>query len=105
VNLRLQLRILPTVRDEDGLALSSRNVLLAPEEREQALALPRALAKGAESYTQGGDPVAATRTAFNGVPPDYVELVELEDATVLAAALRVGNVRLIDNVLVKGALS
>jgi pantothenate synthetase len=39
------------------------------------------------------------------VPPDYVELVELEDATVLAAALRVGNVRLIDNVLVKGALS
>lgn len=105
LNLRLQLRILPTVRDEDGLALSSRNVLLAPEEREQALALPRALAKGAESYTQGGDPVAATRTAFNGVPPDYVELVELEDATVLAAALRVGNVRLIDNVLVKGALS
>jgi pantoate--beta-alanine ligase len=105
LNLQLEIRVLPTVRDEDGLALSSRNVLLTPEERREALTLPRALARGAEMYTQGGDPVAATRSAFNGLPPDYVELIELGDATVLAAALRVGTVRLIDNVLVKGALS
>jgi pantoate--beta-alanine ligase len=105
LNLRVQVRILPTVRDEDGLALSSRNVLLSPEERQLALALPRALAEGAETYTRGGDPVSATRSAFNGLPPDYVELIELDDATILAAALRIGTVRLIDNVLVKGALS
>jgi pantoate--beta-alanine ligase len=105
LNVPVQIRVLPTVRDEDGLALSSRNVLLTPAERREALALPRALAKGAEAYTQGGDPVAATRSAFNGVPPDYVELIELDDVTVLASAVRVGSVRLIDNVLLKGALT
>jgi pantothenate synthetase len=56
-------------------------------------------------YTQGGDPVAATRSSFNGVQPDYVELVGVGNATLLAAAIRVGNTRLIDNVLLKGDLS
>jgi pantothenate synthetase len=60
---------------------------------------------GAETYTQGGDPVAATRSAFNGATPDYVEILELDDLTVLASALRVGSTRLIDNVLLKGDLS
>ena len=95
---------MPTVRDEDGLAFSSRNVLLSLDEREHALALPRALAAGKEAYTQGADAVRATRSSFNGLTPDYVELIELGDATVLAAALRVGQTRLIDNVLLKGAL-
>ena len=105
LNVPVELRVLPTVRDVDGLAVSSRNVLLSPEERKDALALPRALAEGIEAYTHGGDPVAATRTAFNGTTPDYVELVELDAATVLAAAIRVGRIRLIDNVLLKGELS
>jgi pantoate--beta-alanine ligase len=105
LNVGVQIRVLPTVRDDDGLAISSRNVLLSQEERREALALPRALALGAETYTQGGDPVAATRSAFNGATPDYVELVELDAATVLAAAIRVGPIRLIDNVLLKGELS
>ena len=105
LNLDVQIRVLPTVRDADGLALSSRNMQLSTEERANALALPRALAKGAEAYTQGEDAVLATRTSFNGVTPDYVELVELDAATVLAAAVRIGSTRLIDNVLLKGALS
>ena len=105
LNLDIEIRVLPTVRDKDGLAISSRNVQLSPEERTQALALPRALARGAEVYTQGGDPVAATRSSFNGVQPDYVELVWVGNATLLAAAIKVGNTRLIDNVLLKGDLS
>ena len=105
LNVPIEIRVLPTVRDPDGLAISSRNVLLSQEERKEALTLPRALARGAETYTQGGDPVAATRSSFNGATPDYVELVELDAATVLAAAIRVGPIRLIDNVLLKGELS
>jgi pantoate--beta-alanine ligase len=105
LNLDLQIRVLPTVRDQDGLAVSSRNVLLSQAQREDALALPRALARGMESYTQGGDPVAATRSSLNGLTPDYVELIDLDGATVLAAAIRVGEIRLIDNVLLKGELS
>jgi pantoate--beta-alanine ligase len=93
------------VRDRDGLALSSRNVLLTAEERELALGLPRALARGAEAYTQGSDAVAATRSSLNGLAPDYVEILELDGATLLASAVRIGDIRLIDNVLVKGALA
>jgi pantoate--beta-alanine ligase len=105
LNVPVEIRVLPTVRDDDGLAVSSRNVQLSKEERLVALALPRALARGAEAYTQGGDPVAATRSSFNGVPPDYVEVFEFDGLTILASAIRVGNTRLIDNVLLKGELS
>jgi pantoate--beta-alanine ligase len=104
LNLSLDIRVLPTVRDADGLAISSRNSRLSQEERARARALPRALAQGAETFSRGGDPVAATRAALDGMPSDYVELVELDGATVLAAAVSVGSTRLIDNVLVKGAL-
>ena len=101
LNLGVDVRVLPTVRDEDGLALSSRNVLLSPDERERALGLPRAL----ESAVGAADPVAAARAQLNGLEPDYVELLDLDGATVLAAAVRIGSTRLIDNVVVKGALS
>ena len=100
LNLGVDVRVLATVRDADGLALSSRNVQLSPEERERALGLPRALAKAAGS----ADPVAVARSELNGLDPDYVELLDLDGATLLAAAVRVGSTRLIDNVLVKGAL-
>ena len=105
LNLGLEVRVLPTVRDPDGLALSSRNVRLTPEQRAQALALPRALARGRDAYTQGSDAVAATRSSLNGLTPDYVEILELDGVTLLASAVRIENVRLIDNVILKGHLT
>jgi hypothetical protein len=97
-NLELELRVIPTVRDPDGLALSSRNAYLSPDERRQALVLPRALCAGRDAYQDGADPVAAAQGAFNGLDPDYVEVVDLGDVKVLAAAARIGSTRLIDNV-------
>jgi pantoate--beta-alanine ligase len=101
LNLELELRILPTVRDVDGLALSSRNVYLTPEERRRALALPRAL----QAARSAADPVAAARAALNGLDPEYVDLLDLDGVTVLAAAARVGTTRLIDNVVLEGELT
>ena len=89
LDLELEIRVLPTVRDPDGLALSSRNALLTPEQRRLALALPRALATR--------DPAAA-RAGLDGLDVDYVELADF-DPPVLAAAVRIGPVRLIDNVV------
>jgi pantoate--beta-alanine ligase len=100
--LDLELRVLPTVRDADGLALSSRNAYLSAAERELALALPRALAAGRSAHLRGSDPVAATRAALDGLEPDYVEVVDIGGGSVLAAAARVGSTRLIDNVVLEG---
>jgi pantoate--beta-alanine ligase len=88
LDLDLELRVVPTVRDPDGLALSSRNVLLSPEERERALQLPRALAT---------KDAARARALLDGLEVDYLELAPF-DPPVLAAAVRVGSIRLIDNV-------
>ena len=85
----VEIRVVPTVRNADGLALSSRNACLSAEERERALALPRALATK--------DPKAA-RAQLNGLDVDYVEVAEFEPR-VLAAAVRVGKTRLIDNIV------
>jgi len=88
LDLEVELRVVPTVRDDDGLALSSRNVLLSPGERASALALPRALATR--------DPEGA-RELLDGLEVEYLEVAPF-DPPVLAAAVRVGSVRLIDNV-------
>jgi pantoate--beta-alanine ligase len=104
LDLDLELRILPTVRDVDGLALSSRNAYLTPGERERALGLPRALEAGRSAHAEGSDPVAVARAALNGLDPEYVELLDLDGVTVLAAAARVGSTRLIDNVVLEGEL-
>jgi pantoate--beta-alanine ligase len=98
LNVPVEIRAVPTVRDTDGLALSSRNRRLSAQERERALGLPRALASAAGK----ADPVAAARGSLNGLEPEYVELLDLGDATVLAAAVRVGSIRLIDNALLEG---
>jgi pantoate--beta-alanine ligase len=104
LDLELRLRILPTIRDDDGLALSSRNAYLSAEERRRARTLPRALEAGRDAFRAGGDPVAAARAALNGVEPDYVDVLELGDAKLLTAAARVGSTRLIDNVVLEGDL-
>jgi pantoate--beta-alanine ligase len=89
LDLQLEIRAVPTVRDSDGLALSSRNARLSPAERERALALPRALATRDE---------AAARAILADLDVDYVEVADF-DPPVLAAAVRVGSTRLIDNVV------
>ena len=92
LDLELELRVLPTVRDEDGLAFSSRNARLSPEERERARALHSALAtKDAER----------ARELLRDLDVDYVEVADF-DPPVLAGAVRVGNTRLIDNVILEG---
>jgi pantoate--beta-alanine ligase len=83
----VEIRVLPTVRDADGLALSSRNAYLSAEERELALALPRALQ-------------ARDRSLLDGLEVDYFEETDFEPR-VLAAAVRVGKTRLIDNVVIE----
>lgn len=115
LQLRVEILGLPTVRDADGLALSSRNAYLSPDEREAALALPQALSEAAERILSG-EPVAdvlaqararLTEAGFSSI--DYVALVNsftlepLEFASGpmrIIAAARIGRTRLIDNVVV-----
>lgn len=102
----------PTVRAEDGLALSSRNAYLSADERRRAVALPRALASAVIAIEAGESPdtqleavrVHLTQAGFG--PIDYVALVAADDLTPLdrldrparlMAAARIGGARLIDN--------
>ncbi|HYZ82594.1 MAG TPA: pantoate--beta-alanine ligase [Solirubrobacteraceae bacterium] len=113
LNLAVRIEVCPTVRDPDGLAMSSRNVHLSPAERVQATALHRALRVVLAAVADGErDPEAAAAAgraelAAAGVEPEYLALVSpdtMEPAAVIegevlaAVAARVGSVRLIDNV-------
>ncbi|MGW6917122.1 pantoate--beta-alanine ligase [Kitasatospora sp. NPDC054939] len=102
----------PTAREEDGLALSSRNRYLSAEDREHALALSRALFAGRDAGARGPQAVreaaAAVLDGAEGVTLDYLALIDPHDFTeapddfqgeaVLAVAATVGATRLIDNV-------
>ncbi len=110
----------PTIRDADGLALSSRNRYLSPEDRQQALGIPRAL-QAAQTHLKQGDPsaegiLAVARQVLASHPAvqiQYLELVDMETLqpvqsvstqAVLAVAAHVGQTRLIDNLMLDTAL-
>jgi pantoate--beta-alanine ligase len=117
LDIPVRIEVCPTIRDPDGLALSSRNAYLSPEERERALALSRAL-RAAESAVASGTReadavVAAAREELEraGLEPDYLQLRSATDlspvervngSTLLAVAARVGRARLIDNAILGG---
>ncbi|HET7128365.1 MAG TPA: pantoate--beta-alanine ligase [Gaiellaceae bacterium] len=90
LNVPVEVRVVETARDHDGLAFSSRNAKLTTAERELARAIPRAL--------ETRDAAAARSVLVAaGLDPDYVEVADLDGPTLLVAA-RVGSTRLIDNV-------
>ncbi len=106
---------LPTVREPDGLALSSRNAYLDPEEREQASAINRALRAAEEAARASGElerALAAARAELEraGIEPEYLEARDAADLSpvqsfngrpvLLAVAARVGRARLIDNIVI-----
>ena len=114
----VEVKVLPTVRDEDGLALSSRNAYLTAEDRERARALSRALEAAQRAARAGERSTASLVTAVEtelrnaGIEPEYVEARDAEELTpiaelngrpvLLAVAAQVGGARLIDNVVIQG---
>jgi pantoate--beta-alanine ligase len=119
LDLAVEIVAVPTQRDADGLALSSRNAYLTDEERQAARALPRALGEAAASIQRGGGVAEAVATARERLtragfdPIDYVELCDaetlepvtsLERPARLLAAARLGRTRLIDNLAVEPSL-
>jgi pantoate--beta-alanine ligase len=115
LDLPIEIRVCPIVREADGLAMSSRNVYLSADERAQALTLGRSLSCAAERATAGerdaASILAAMRNVLAGAPGvelEYLALVDPDDlspvsrltgVTLAAIAARVGQTRLIDNCL------
>ena len=114
LNLPVEIVACPTVRESDGLALSSRNVYLSADQRKQATSLSRALFTAADRIAAGGADIAAVGSAIRGdihrAGPADIEYVEIVDAETLerltvvdrpariCLAVRIGSCRLIDNV-------
>lgn len=98
LRLDLKISVVPTVREADGLALSSRNVRLSAADRLRALAIPRALTTGITAYVAGADPAAAARDELEGLEVDYVDVAVFAGEPTLVIAARAGATRLIDNV-------
>jgi pantoate ligase / CMP/dCMP kinase len=117
LNLSVELRVCPIVREQDGLALSSRNQYLSPEQRTQATILNRGLRQAEQVFRAGGrlrqlliDTVQAELQTVPSVQPEYIELVhpdtmlplqQVEEAGLLAVAARIGSTRLIDNLVLR----
>ena len=118
LNFPLRIKIAPTIREADGLALSSRNRYLSIEERHLALCVPETLDVGRRLYAAGrrssAELQAGMHQRLNQTPQarlEYLEIVDgrtlqpvdtADEATVAAIALRLGNTRLIDNQILSG---
>ncbi|MEA2400138.1 MAG: pantoate--beta-alanine ligase [Thermoleophilaceae bacterium] len=117
LDIPVRIEVCPTVRDADGLALSSRNAYLTPAERDRALGLSRALRAAEAEVAAGHLDAAAVLSAAraqldaHGIDPEYLELRSADDlspaarvngSTLLAVAARVGRARLIDNTILGG---
>jgi pantoate--beta-alanine ligase len=114
----VRIEVLPTVREPDGLAESSRNRYLSPTERERAVALSRALRAAEDAAGENGGSVRAALDAARaeldaaGVEPEYLEARHADDLSpaesfngspvLIALAARVGEARLIDNTVIGG---
>ncbi|MEF8787514.1 MAG: pantoate--beta-alanine ligase [Planctomycetota bacterium] len=113
LNLPVNIRVMPTVREDDGLAMSCRNEYLDPDQREQATCLYRALRRACSEFREGEtDPdelIGSMQEVLDGAPqarPEYVEIVDPEtlepvekaaEDSVAALAVHLGEARLIDN--------
>jgi pantoate--beta-alanine ligase len=111
----IAIRVCPTARDEDGLALSSRNTYLSAEERAQGLGLSRALRRGCERFAAGEWRTSVLETEMRevlslhpGLAVEYIAVVssrnlapvvEADAASIVVVAARAGRTRLIDNVI------
>jgi pantoate--beta-alanine ligase len=119
LNLDVNLRVLPIVREKDGLAMSSRNKYLTEDEREQAIGLFKALTKGKEIFDSGVKDVKIIKEEalkiFKKYPLlklDYLEIVDISslnklekagEKAVMAIAAFLGKTRLIDNMILGGS--
>ena len=115
LDLGAEVVVLPTVRDPDGLALSSRNAYLSAEDRKAALSLYRALSLAESLYTDGirgadamrremldlleSEPEASVESVSVADAEMLVELDSIEGPALVSMAVRIGKVRLIDNVV------
>ncbi|OGL43559.1 MAG: pantoate--beta-alanine ligase [Candidatus Schekmanbacteria bacterium RBG_16_38_10] len=116
LNFNILIKILPTIREEDGLAMSSRNVYLGPKQRKDATLIYKALKKADELIANGENSapkvikeMAKMIKKIKGVKIDYVSIVnqdtleairEIKGKTLIAVAVRVGKARLIDNIFI-----
>jgi pantoate--beta-alanine ligase len=117
LNFPVEIVVCPTVRERDGLAMSSRNAYLNPAERKAAGVLYRALCVAKEKYDQGERSAEALRAAMRSVvrsepladeqyisaadPKTLYELQSIDKSVLLSLAVKIGKARLIDNILIQ----
>jgi pantoate--beta-alanine ligase len=103
----VEIEVLPTIREPDGLAMSSRNVRLSPEDRRKAAGLSAALRAAAEAIDADSLETGLAVLARHGITPEYLAMVDpdtfLEPGPLMVVAAGIGGTRLIDNVLIKRA--